>query len=35
VPPEQLVRADSVQQGVEAATRLGRSGTPLIGGEGI
>ena len=35
VPPEQLVRAESVQQGVEAANRLGRSDGPLIGGDGI
>jgi sulfate adenylyltransferase large subunit len=35
VPPEQLVRADSVFQGVEAAARLGRSDGPLIDGDGI
>src|ERR1035437_8122946 len=35
VPPEQLVRAESVQQGVEAAARLGRSGGPLLDGDGI
>jgi hypothetical protein len=35
VPPDQLVRAESVQQAMEAAARLARSGTPLIGGEGI
>jgi hypothetical protein len=35
VPPEQLVRADSVQQGVEAAARLGRSTGPLLDGDGI
>jgi sulfate adenylyltransferase large subunit len=35
VPPAQLVRAETVQQGVEAAARLGRSGGPLIDGDGI
>jgi sulfate adenylyltransferase large subunit len=35
VPPEQLVRAESVQQGVESAARVGRSGGPLIDGDGI
>jgi sulfate adenylyltransferase large subunit len=33
--PDQLVRAESLQQGMEAAARLGRSDGPLIGGEGI
>jgi hypothetical protein len=35
VPPEQLVCAESVQQGVEAAARLGRADGPLIDGDGI
>jgi sulfate adenylyltransferase large subunit len=35
VPPEQLVRAESVQQGVEAVARLGRSDGPLLDGDGI
>jgi hypothetical protein len=33
--PDQLVRVESVQQGMEAADRLGRAAGPLIGGEGI
>ena len=35
VPSHQLVRAETVQQGVDAAARLGRSDVPLIGGDGI
>ena len=35
VPAEQLVRAENVQQGLEAAARLGRSEGPLTGGDGI
>jgi sulfate adenylyltransferase large subunit len=35
VPSDQLVRAESVQQGMEAAARLGRSEGPLTGGDGI
>jgi len=35
VPAEQLVRIENVQQGLEAAARLGRSEGPLTGGDGI
>jgi len=35
VPAEQLVRAENVHDGVEAASRLGRSEGPLTGGDGI
>jgi hypothetical protein len=35
VPPHQLVRAESVQQGLEAAARQGRSDGPLLDGDGI
>jgi sulfate adenylyltransferase large subunit len=35
VPTEQLVRAENVQQGMEAAARLGRAEGPLTGGDGI
>jgi sulfate adenylyltransferase large subunit len=35
VPPHQLVRAESVQQGLEAAARQGRSVGPLLDGDGI
>ena len=35
VPAEQLVRAENVQQALEAAARLGRSEGPLTGGDGI
>ena len=35
VQPEQLVRAETLQQGVEAAARLGRSDGPLLDGDGI
>jgi sulfate adenylyltransferase large subunit len=35
VPPHQLVRAETVQQAVEAAARLGRADVPLMGGDGI
>jgi len=35
VPAEQLVRAENVLQGLEAAARLGRSEGPLTGGDGI
>ena len=34
VPPRQLVRAESVQQGMEAAARHGRSDGPLLDGDG-
>jgi hypothetical protein len=35
VPPEQLVRAENVQQAMDAVARLGRSEGPLTGGDGI
>jgi hypothetical protein len=35
VPAGQLVRAETVQQGMEAVARLGRSEGPLTGGDGI
>jgi sulfate adenylyltransferase large subunit len=35
VPAEQLVRAENVQQAMEAVARLGRSEGPLTGGDGI
>jgi hypothetical protein len=35
VPAGQLVRAENVQQAMEAAARLGRPEAPLTGGEGI
>jgi sulfate adenylyltransferase large subunit len=35
VPAEQLVRAESVQQAMDAVARLGRSEGPLTGGDGI
>jgi sulfate adenylyltransferase large subunit len=35
VPADQLVQAEDVQQGLEAAARLGRSEGPLTGGDGI
>jgi sulfate adenylyltransferase large subunit len=35
VPAEQLVRAETVQQGMEAVARLGLSEGPLTGGDGI
>ena len=35
VPPDQLVRAENVPQGMDAVARLGRSQTPLTGGDGI
>jgi sulfate adenylyltransferase large subunit len=35
VPAEQLVQAEDVHQGMEAAARLGRSEGPLTGGDGI
>jgi hypothetical protein len=35
VPADQLVQAEDVQQGMEAAARLGRSEGPLTGGDGI
>jgi len=35
IPAEQLVRVENVQQGMEAAARLGRSEDPLTGGDGI
>ena len=35
VPAEQLIRAEDVHQGMEAAARLGRSEGPLTGGDGI
>jgi hypothetical protein len=35
VPPHQLVRAETVQQGMEAAAHQGRSDGPLLDGDGI
>ena len=35
VPADQLIRAEDVHQGMEAAARLGRSEGPLTGGDGI
>jgi hypothetical protein len=35
VPADQLVRAENVQQGMEAVARLSRPEAPLTGGEGI
>jgi hypothetical protein len=35
VPPGQLVRAENVQQAMEAVARLVRPDAPLTGGEGI
>jgi hypothetical protein len=35
VPADQLVRAESVQQAMDAVGRLGRSESPLTGGDGI
>ena len=35
MPPHQLVRAESVRQGLEAAACLGRSDGSLLDGDGI
>jgi hypothetical protein len=35
VPPGQLVRAENVQQAMDAVARLVRPDAPLTGGDGI
>jgi hypothetical protein len=35
VPPDQLVRAENVQQAMDSVARLVRPDAPLTGGDGI